>query len=209
MILVNGEEIPIEEAADDASKVTAREIDPERWYVHSFDGITGEYVIVRGVECPKSVAEPPTTQYDPLDDPVFSSYLASIEDTERDAAVKIRVCQGIFRDALIQRWGGCSVTKCGLKEVLVASHIRPWSRCETAEQRLSPANGLLLTPNLDKLFDTGLISFDDRFRIVFSPLLKEGWALMLGIRRDMHLSNHARADLLPYLRWHREHILKC
>ena len=43
--------------------------------------------------------------------------------------------------------------------VLIASHIKPWYRA-TNEERVNPMNGLILTPNLDKVFDLGLITFD-------------------------------------------------
>lgn len=41
----------------------------------------------------------------------------------------------------------------------MASHIKPWRDCDNHE-RLSGANGLLLSPHVDKLFDRHWISFD-------------------------------------------------
>lgn len=45
-----------------------------------------------------------------------------------------------------------------MKEVLGASHIKPWRLCTDAE-RLDPKNGLLLMAHIDALLDRGLISF--------------------------------------------------
>lgn len=41
----------------------------------------------------------------------------------------------------------------------MASHIKPWRDCDNSE-RLDGANGLLLSPHVDKLFDRHWISFD-------------------------------------------------
>ena len=43
------------------------------------------------------------------------------------------------------------------QQFLVASHIKPWRNCDNSE-RLSGANGLLLSPHVDKLFDRHWIS---------------------------------------------------
>lgn len=115
--------------------------------------------------------------------PAFRACISTLGETEREVIIKARGGQDPFRDGLIARWGGCSVTGCGLTEVLIASHIKPWSKRETPAERLGAANGLLWTPNLDRLFDRGLVSFDDNFRITYSPLLKDGFAYMLNVGR--------------------------
>lgn len=145
---------------------------------------------------------------DPGDDPAFRAYVATLSETEREIIIKARVGQGPFRDGLIDRWAGCSVTGCGLTEVLIASHIKPWSKCETPIERLGAANGLLLTPNLDKLFDRGLISFDDNFRIIFSRGLKDGFAQMLNVDKHMRLKSSKYTDMRPFLEWHRQHVFR-
>ena len=53
----------------------------------------------------------------------------------------------------------CRVTGLERQQFLVASHIKPWRDCDNSE-RLSGANGLLLSPYVDKLFDRHWISFD-------------------------------------------------
>jgi predicted restriction endonuclease len=52
----------------------------------------------------------------------------------------------------------CRVTVLERQQFLVASHIKPWRDCDNSE-RLSGANGLLLSPHVDKLFDRHWISF--------------------------------------------------
>lgn len=207
LILVEGDQVPIEESAEKSSKVKARGLDPVEWFVHEFDGLTGDFLLVRGVRPTSDAIDLWEGVVDPGDDPALHALISSLSETERDAVIKARVGQGPFRDALIERWASCSVTGFGLQEILIASHIKPWSKCETAEERLGAANGVLLTPNLDKLFDKGLISFDGDFRIIFSSHLKDGFARMLYVDKQMRLrKNHA--DMLPFLEWHRRHILR-
>lgn len=83
----------------------------------------------------------------------------AIEKTTKDALVKSRVGQGDFRKSLIEKYDGkCVVTGIDLTKLLIASHIKPW-RISDNKERLSSENGLLLSANLDKLFDSGLITF--------------------------------------------------
>lgn len=101
--------------------------------------------------------------------------------TERSSIVRSRVGQGLFRERLLTKYGGrCIVTGANDKRLLLASHIRPWS-VSTNEQRLSSENGLLLSPLYDKLFDVGLITFDDNGRIIVSKELKNPNVDMLQI----------------------------
>ncbi|MFM9100665.1 MAG: HNH endonuclease [Cyanobium sp.] len=79
--------------------------------------------------------------------------------TERDALTKARLGQGLFRHRVAEREPACRVTGLARQQFLVASHIKPWRDCDNRE-RLDGANGLLLSPHVDKLFDRHWISFD-------------------------------------------------
>lgn len=208
LILVDGYQVSIEESAKKSSTVRARGLDRAPWYVHECDGVSGDFRILRGVQPIVEKLDSFAALVDPGEDPAFRAFISTLDETERDAIIKARVGQGPFREALIERWGGCSVTGCGLTEVLIASHIKPWSKCETPAERLGAANGLLLTPNLDKLFDRGLISFGDNFRIIYSPHLKDGFAHMLNVDRNMRLKSSKHVDMLPFLGWHRQFVFR-
>ena len=78
--------------------------------------------------------------------------------TECQRLIDARLGQGAFRSALMSRRPKCSLTGIALQDVLIASHINPWSRSNNLE-RLDPENGILLCANIDRLFDQGLISF--------------------------------------------------
>lgn len=124
-------------------------------------------------------------------------------NTEKENLVKCRIGQGDFREKLINYWNGCSVTKFQKIEILIASHIKPW-RDSNNEERVDHFNGLLLTPNLDKLFDKGYISFDDNGNILISKELTDFETLGLNQNMKINIKNEHR----KYLYFHRNDIFK-
>jgi hypothetical protein len=103
--------------------------------------------------------------------------------TEAERMVIQRIGQDIFRDALMDYWGGrCPMTGITEPELLRASHIVPWADCADA-QRLDVHNGLLLSALWDAAFDRGLISFADDGAVVASPRLSETARSALGLSR--------------------------
>jgi len=123
--------------------------------------------------------------------------------TERVSLVKARIGQGLFRQKLLLHWEACAVTGFSDTNLLLASHIKPWRSCNNAE-RLNPFNGLLLTPNLDRAFDAGLITFTHEGPIVVSPLLTE--PNKLGIFASMRVKLHEQHQ--PFLSFHREVVFR-
>lgn len=207
LIMVDGPRRDTSSALE-TSEVSARSLDTEDWYVHSFDDQTGEYCIVRGVAPSAAIVKEAELLPDLGAEAGFQAFLGTLHETERAAIIKARVGQGPFRDALIARWKGCSVTGLSKPEFCIASHIKPWRDCESAAERVSAANGLLLIPNLDALFDSGYISFDERFRIMISPQLKDGFLVMLNVNRHMRLRSAAAEDNQTFLDWHRARVFK-
>jgi predicted restriction endonuclease len=96
----------------------------------------------------------------------------------------------------------CSVTNCELSKVLISSHIVPWSQ-SNEDERLDVGNGILLSPNLDSLFDGHLISFKDSGEIIISKNIKEKDLELLGVTNYMKLRK-VFDDMKPYLSRHRE-----
>lgn len=97
-----------------------------------------------------------------------------INDKGSDIEVraKRRIGQDIFRAMLLDIYDSkCCLTGLDVPEVLRASHIIPWSEC--VKTRLNPENGLCLSATYDAAFDKYLITFDEDYRLVLSPLLKE------------------------------------
>lgn len=91
---------------------------------------------------------------------------------ERDAVIKQRVNQSSFRTMILGNYENkCAITGIDIPELLVASHIVPWSM--DARNRLNPSNGICLSPLYDKMFDKGLIGIRDDYSIQLSYELKQ------------------------------------
>jgi len=127
----------------------------------------------------------------------------NIEATERDQIVKSRIGQGSFRKKLEANGSSCKI--CGLNKnnLLIASHIKPWSE-SADEERLDENNGFLFCPNHDALFDKGYISFDNKGRIIISSELNESIYNSLNIDNDIQID--INKENIKYLEWHRENI---
>ncbi len=94
------------------------------------------------------------------------------EGKETLRAVKARVNQGFFRKMVLQSYNGqCCITGLNVPEVLRASHIVAWA--EDERNRMNPSNGLCLSATYDAAFDRHLITFDDDYRMILSPNLKD------------------------------------
>lgn len=123
-----------------------------------------------------------------------------IPETEKQQLVKARIGQGQFRDQLLSYWRKCCLTGCELQGVLRASHIKPWRTSSNAE-RLDMYNGLLLSPNMDALFDKGLISFQDTGEIMVSSQLSEPTLKSLGCSFKMRVA--LKPEHAKYIAHHR------
>jgi predicted restriction endonuclease len=119
--------------------------------------------------------------------------------TEAERLVIQRIGQDVFREALMDYWGGrCPLTGITEPALLRASHIRPWAEC-TDEQRLDVHNGLLLSALWDAAFDRGLVSFADDGTVLVNPTLGAAARDALGMTtvprllglRDEHRTNLA------------------
>ena len=73
------------------------------------------------------------------------------------ATVMVRVNQARFRRAILAGYEArCCISGLAVPELLIASHIVPWSM--DAKNRLNPQNGLCLSALHDKAYDIGLIT---------------------------------------------------
>ncbi len=126
------------------------------------------------------------------------------EGIEKEAIVKVRVNQGVFRELLLKKYSKCCLCGVSERKLLIASHIKPWSECKP-EERLDVNNGFLMCPNHDRLFDQGLISFDDQGKIIISDSLSQIDAVFMNVNTDMKIGvNEVNRK---YLNYHRNYIL--
>lgn len=129
----------------------------------------------------------------------------NLDGKERDVIVKLRVNQGEFRERLTKIQKKCRLCGVSDSELLVASHIKPWSASDSKE-KLNPFNGLLLCPNHDKLFDRGFISFDDSGDIIISNRLSSNDRVFMNVNPDMHIEINEESR--KFLEYHRNVIFK-
>ncbi len=120
---------------------------------------------------------------DEIDDRVEASIRTdlALDDTTRKATIEARRGQGTFRTNVESIEGACRLTGITNRSLLIASHIKPWRSCETARERLDGANGLLLTPDADLLFDRGFITFADEGDVRVSPRFNHDDLRRLGL----------------------------
>jgi len=151
-------------------------------------------------------SEPMQLAEEPVDYAVISE--AGMNSIDRAVTTKSRgIAQRLFRGNLMRLWqGSCAVTSVQEPRVLRSGHIKPWAD-STVQEKVDHFNGLLLIPNLDALFNEGLISFRDDGRI----LVSEDWRVddkrRMHITPDLHLRT-VHPESQPYLEYHRDVRLK-
>lgn len=120
---------------------------------------------------------------------------------------EVRSKQSLFRRRLIGVEKECRLTGVRDLRFLRASHIKPWSVCGTAAERVDGNNGLLLTPTADLLFDKGWITFEDKGRLVPSQLLPHDVVKRIGFSlRSGRKCGGFSDKQSQYLEYHRNQI---
>lgn len=94
-----------------------------------------------------------------------------LEGKEKETVIKQRVNQSAFRSMILYNYEErCAITGINIPELLVASHIVPWSVNE--KERLNPENGICLSALYDRAFDQGFISIDMNNKIILADKLR-------------------------------------
>jgi len=132
--------------------------------------------------------------------------------TEKEQTVRVRRGQQFFRQSVLNAYGArCAITGINVPRLLVASHIKPWS--QFPGERLNPRNGLCLSSIHDAAFDGGLISFDEKTRLVMSrelrgylpsPALEENFSRFEG--KPLRLPEKVAEPSQDFLSYHRSEI---
>jgi hypothetical protein len=125
-----------------------------------------------------------------------------IGPTEIRALSLARRGQGFFKKEVAHFEHYCRVTGVAELRHLRASHVKPWSQSSDPE-RLDGANGLLLSPHVDHLFDRGYISFRKNGSVLRSRALSAEvitqWSLNLN-----HSVGQFTRHQDSFLEYHRE-----
>jgi hypothetical protein len=129
-----------------------------------------------------------------------------IGSTVKEQLVKSRRGQGTYRSNLLLNETRCRITGVADQSLLIASHMKPWRYCSD-EEKLDGCNGLMLTPNADKLFDKGYISFSDGGTIIMSSTINPSVLVALGIDPNANIGCFNKKQAV-YLDYHRKHVLR-
>lgn len=124
--------------------------------------------------------------------------------TERERTAKDRIGVKELKDEAFADHPGCAVLGVGEKRDLILSHIKAWA-FSTDYERLDPENCILLSPNLDMLFNRYDIGIDPATsRIIVSPTCVGGWEhpYLKGIPR--HITYRTSERKAGYLNDHLE-----
>ena len=132
---------------------------------------------------------------------------------EKERLIKTRVNQSLFRKIVLATYNNrCCITGIAQPELLIASHIVPWSQNESL--RLNPMNGLCLNALHDRAFDSGLIAIrPDDYTIILSGKLMQKKLISPALENNF-IAYEKKAILLPdkflpqpeFLDWHLKNI---
>ncbi len=125
--------------------------------------------------------------------------------TERFSQIKTRVYQDILKKYVAQNYQHqCALCDIDQPELLVASHIIPWSTDES--KRLDLDNCILFCSIHDKLFDKGFIAFDGNLNLIVSDNLSkrtQKYVVNLSFKKPLQCSPN-----VLYLQTHFEEIFR-
>lgn len=95
-----------------------------------------------------------------------------------------------------EKYSSCIISGIDDDRLLIASHVKPWS-VSNNEERLNSENGLLLNCLHAKMFELGLITFENSGKIQISSSLKESekFYLNTNLIYDLKLSDNLKENL--------------
>lgn len=124
--------------------------------------------------------------------------------TVKQQLVNSRRGQGQFKQNVLQNEKCCRITGITDTRFLIASHIKPWNKCND-EEKLDGCNGFMLSPNVDKLFDRGFITFKNDGNIMVSSKIDTDTIRMLGVDLHKNIGKFNKKQL-EYLEYHQKHV---
>ncbi len=137
----------------------------------------------------------------------------AMEGQMKEVVTKVRINQNFFRQMILASYNNtCCITGISIPDLLIASHIVPWSVDE--KNRLNPMNGLCLNALHDRAFEKGFITISEDFRVIVSPQLG-----IPGNTNEKHIliTNYSNTKIvLPnrfvpdqkFLEYHRNNIFR-
>ncbi|MBW2941212.1 HNH endonuclease [Zhongshania aquimaris] len=128
----------------------------------------------------------------------------------RSVLTEQRIGQRFFRRSVLAAYKSrCCISGLDVPQLLVASHIVPWS--EDKLNRLNPGNGLCLSALYDRAFDQGFITVDENWRLLVSGELKQRSSAVV---QASFIAIEGQAIEMPerfmptsaFMEWHRDNV---
>ncbi|GFM79657.1 HNH endonuclease [Pseudomonas cichorii] len=144
-----------------------------------------------------------------IDNAIEKEILArqDLDFTTKQRLVSARIGQGVFKERIYEFESSCRLTDVATSGLLIASHIKPWRLCNTSAERLDGANGLLLAPHVDHLFDRGLISFSNAGDVLVSSKLSVADLKLLGLMSAcLRPGKDFNVRQIAYMEFHRSKV---
>jgi putative restriction endonuclease len=190
---------PLQESGDGLQSVYLAEV-PQR-LAEALIGLIGQehwgaYSTIAVLQRPSEPADVVTATVD----------AGTVGPTFREQLVRARRGQGVFRANVLLREQCCRVTRVNEPRHLKASHVKPW-RDATDAERLDGANGLLLSPHIDHLFDEGYITFSSSQELLIVPEVRDKLLDAWGIDSAVRVGAFSQ-EQNAYLEYHRINVFK-
>ncbi|HHO54977.1 MAG TPA: HNH endonuclease, partial [Trueperaceae bacterium] len=94
------------------------------------------------------------------------------EGLSKTRLVKTRVNQAFFRRSVLSAYNStCCVTGLKIPQLLIASHIIPWSKANNKTEKTNPQNGICINALHDRAFDQGYMTITPDYMIKVSEKL--------------------------------------
>jgi hypothetical protein len=123
--------------------------------------------------------------------------------------INARIGQTFFRKVVLASYQNkCCMSGIAIPNLLIASHIVPWSAAN--DKRLNPSNGLCLSAIHDKAFDKGLLTVTPEYTIIVSKVINDDNSKQAKLLQSLHEKKIALPEkFLPdrdFLAWHYHNV---
>lgn len=131
----------------------------------------------------------------------------NLNKEDKKVLVKTRWNQGIFRSLLVKKYNNtCPLTNIKHNDLLIASHIKPYSKC-SKDESIDENNGILLSALVDKLFDKGLITFGEDGNVIYSSELYQ--TDLVKVKEHINGNKlNLTFEMNHYMKYHRDNLFK-
>ena len=131
------------------------------------------------------------------------SNVRATQQMSQEKGSRIRKGQAKYKEEVFNLYSSCVVTNVTDPDLLIACHIKDYTKCEQKEQ-FDKYNGFTMTPTIHTLFDLGYLTFNEQGEMILSDFFRN------MDRKNLHLDRVVRIPLreesLKYLRWHNENV---